>query len=197
MRILFVTSNQGKVSETRKLLADSGHTVEQLLVRGVAPEFDEPKELGIETVANSKMVQALILLEQEGIEGVAVMVEDSGVFLDAFDEWPGAKSAEVEREIGLEGILSMLREGMPRGAEYRAVAKVSDGVSTWSAEGVCRGKIADSIRGSGGFGYDPIFIPNEGDGRTFGEWEEGKYSGITHRAKAMNSLAELLRSPSR
>ena len=48
------------------------------------------------------MVQALNLLEQEGIEGVAVMVEDSGVFLDAFDEWPGAESAEVEDKIGLE-----------------------------------------------------------------------------------------------
>ena len=85
MRILFVTSNKGKVSEARKLLADLGHTVEQLLVGGLAPKFNEPKELGIEAVANSKMVQALNLLEQEGIEGVAVMVEDSGVFLDAFD----------------------------------------------------------------------------------------------------------------
>ena len=197
MRIIFVTSNKGKVSEARKLLANLGHTVEQLLVEGLAPKFNEPKELGIEAVANSKMVQALNLLEQEGIEGVAVMVEDSGVFLDAFDEWPGAESAEVEDKIGLEGILSLLKEDMSRGAEYRAVAKISDGFSTWSAEGVCRGKIADSVRGSGGFGYDPIFIPDEGDGRTFGEWEEGKFTGITHRAKAMNGLAELLESPSR
>ena len=53
------------------------------------------------------------------------------------------------------------------------------------------------MKGDGGFGYDPIFIPDEGDGRTFGEWEEGKYTGITHRAKAMNSLAELLKPPSR
>jgi len=74
---------------------------------------------------------------------------------------------------------------------------VSDGNSTWIAEGICRGEIADSAKGDGGFGYDPIFIPDEGNGRTFGEWEEGKYTGITHRAKAMNSLAELLSSPSR
>ena len=91
----------------------------------------------------------------------------------------------------------MLTEDMSRGAEYRAVAMLSDGTSTWSAEGICRGRIADSARGDGGFGYDPIFIPDEGDGRTFGEWEEGKLSGITHRAKAMNSLAELLKPPSR
>ncbi len=197
MRILFATSNRNKVAEAAKLLYELGHTVEQLMIGGVAPEFNEPKELGIETVASSKLSQALLMLEQEGIEEVAVMVEDSGVFLDAFYEWPGAESADVEAEIGLQGVLSLLTEGMPRGAEYRAVAMISDGTSTWSAEGICRGRIADSARGDGGFGYDPIFIPDEGDGRTFGEWEEGKLSGITHRAKAMNSLAELLKSPSR
>ena len=197
MRILFATSNKNKVTEAGTLLAESGHTVEQLLVGGIAPDFSEPKELGIEAVASSKMSQALLLLQQENIEGVAVMVEDSGIFLDAFDEWPGAESADVETEIGLDGILSLLGDDLSRGAEYRAVAMVSDGNSTWIAEGICRGEIADSAKGDGGFGYDPIFIPDEGNGRTFGEWEEGKYTGITHRAKAMNSLAELLSSPSR
>ncbi|MFL2493728.1 MAG: non-canonical purine NTP pyrophosphatase [Candidatus Thalassarchaeum sp.] len=197
MRLLFATSNKNKVAEAGSLLADSGHTVEQLLIGGLAPQFDEPKELGIEAVAKFKMAQALLLLAQEGIEDVLVMVEDSGVFLDAFNDWPGAESADVESEIGLDGVLSLFTEGMTRGAEYRAVAIVSDGSSIWSAEGICRGEIAESVKGDGGFGYDPIFIPDEGDGRTFGEWEEGKYSVITHRAKAMNSLAELLRAPSR
>ena len=197
MRILFATSNENKVAEASSLLAESGHTVEQLWIGGIVPEFSEPKELGSEAVANSKMVQALLMIEQEVVEGAAVMVEDSGVFLDAFDDWPGAESADVEAKIGLEGVLSLLGEEMSRGAEYRAVAVVSDGVSTWSAMGICRGRIAESPRGDGGFGYDPIFIPDEGDGRTFGEWEEGKYIGITNRAKAMNRLAELLRAPSR
>ena len=58
--------------------------------------------------------------------------------------------------------------------------------------------VVQNVRdGEGGFGYDPIFVPDDGDGRTFGEWGEGKYTGITHRAKAMNSLAELLKPPSR
>ena len=197
MKILFATSNENKVAEASMLLVESGHVVEQLLVGGVPLKFDEPKELGIKAVARSKMSQALFLLAQEGIKEVAVMVEDSGVFLDVFDEWPGSESADVEAEIGLEGVLSLLEGEMSRGAEYRAVALVSDGNSTWSAEGICRGIIAESAKGEGGFGYDPIFIPDEGDGRTFGEWEEGKYTGITHRAKAMNSLVELLKAPSR
>jgi XTP/dITP diphosphohydrolase len=68
---------------------------------------------------------------------------------------------------------------------------------TWRSTGVCRGRISKTIRGDQGFGYDPIFIPDEGDGRTFGEWGEGKRSEITHRARAMNRLADLLNSPSR
>ena len=102
MKILFATSNHNKVVEASSLLAESGHTVEHLVVGGITPDFSEPKELGIKAVASSKMAQALLLLEQEEVEGVAVMVEDSGFFLDAFDEWPGAASADVEKEIGLK-----------------------------------------------------------------------------------------------
>ena len=197
MRILFATSNANKVQEASIVLGKSGHQVEQLLVDGAPPDFEEPKELGLEAVAVAKIEQALGLIGDTELEGSAIMVEDSGVFLDAFEDWPGAESSDVEREIGLEGILRVLAEGRQRGAEYRAVAIVSDGVRTWRGTGVCRGRISETVKGNEGFGYDPIFIPDEGDGRTFGEWGEGKNSEITHRARAMNRLAELLNSPSR
>ena len=197
MKILFATSNLNKVEEASAVLGQSGHRVEQLLVGGVPPDFEEPKELGLEAVAVAKIEQALGLIRGTEFEGSAVMVEDSGIFLDAFDDWPGAESSDVEREIGLKGVLGMLADGRQRGAEYRAVAIVSDGAGTWDGTGVCRGRISETVRGNQGFGYDPIFIPDEGDGRTFGEWREGKNSEITHRARAMNRLAELLNSPSR
>ena len=114
MRILFVTSNKGKVSEARKLLADLRHTVEQLLVGGLAPKFNEPKDLGIEAVANSKMVQALNLLEQEGIEGVAVMVEDSGSFSMLLMSGPVPSLLKSRTKLGSR-ILSLLKEDMSRG----------------------------------------------------------------------------------
>ena len=197
MKILFATSNPNKVEEASAVLGQSGHRVEQLLVGGVPPDFEEPKEFGLEAVAVAKIEQALGLIRGTEFEGSAVMVEDSGIFLDAFDDWPGAESSDVEREIGLKGVLRMLADGRQRGAEYRAVAIVSDGAGTWDGTGVCRGRISETVRGNQGFGYDPIFIPDEGDGRTFGEWREGKNSEITHRARAMNRLAELLNSPSR
>ena len=179
------------------VLGQSGHQIEQLLVNGAPPDFKEPKELGLEAVAVAKIEQALGLIHGTELEGFAIMVEDSGVFLDAFEDWPGAESSDVEKEIGLEGVLEMLADGRQRGAEYRAVAIVSDGVEAWRGTGVCRGRISETVRGGAGFGYDPIFIPDEGDGRTFGEWGEGKSSEITHRARAMNRLADLLNSPSR
>ena len=197
MRILFATSNPNKVEEASVVLELSGHHVEQLLVDGVPPDFEEPKKLGLEAVAVAKIEQAFELIRGTEFEGSAIMVEDSGVFLDAFENWPGAASSDIEREIGLEGLLRMLPDDRQRGAEYRAVAIVSDGVMTWRSTGVCRGRISKTIRGDQGFGYDPIFIPDEGDGRTFGEWGEGKRSEITHRARAMNRLADLLNSPSR
>ncbi len=197
MKILFATSNPNKVEEASVVLELSGHHVEQLLVGGFPPDFEEPKELGLEAVAAAKIKQALELIHGTEFEGSAIMVEDSGIFLDAFENWPGAASSDVEREIGLEGLLEMMADNRHRGAEYRAVAIVSDGVETWSSTGVCRGRISEATRGDQGFGYDPIFIPDEGDGRTFGEWGEGKRSEITHRARAINRLADLLNSPSR
>jgi len=197
MRILFATSNPDKVEEASSVLARLGYRVERLLLDDGPPDFEEPKELGLEAVAVAKIEQALDLIRGTELEGSAIMVEDSGIFLDAFDDWPGAESSDVEREIGLEGVLGMLAGGRHRGAEYRAVAIVSDGVGTWVGKGVCRGRISENARGDDGFGYDPIFVPDDGDGRTFGEWGEGKSSGITHRAKAMNCLAELLGPPSR
>ena len=130
MRILFATSNPNKVEEASVVLGQSGHQVEQLLVDGAPPDFEEPKELGLEAVAVAKIKQALGLIHGTELEGSAIMVEDSGVFLDAFEDWPGAASSDVEREIGLEGVLGMLTDGRQRGAEYRAVAIVSDGTGT-------------------------------------------------------------------
>ena len=63
--------------------------------------------------------------------------------------------------------------------------------------GICRGKISDHPRGSNGFGYDPIFIPEEGDGGTFGELGNEIKNQISHRKKAMLGLSNHLKSPSR
>jgi XTP/dITP diphosphohydrolase len=63
-------------------------------------------------------------------------------------------------------------------------------------EGVCEGAIADSERGGRGFGYDPVFIPADGDGRTFAEMGEAEKNSMSHRGRALAALAELAARPS-
>lgn len=206
MRILFATGNQNKITEARQVLEPLGHSVEGLVIDGQRPDFDEPKHLGLAAVAQAKITQALALIKGTEHEGSAILVEDSGIFLDAFPEWPGAESADIERQLGLTGIIERVNQAGDRGAEYRAVAILSNGDHHWQSDGVCRGKIATQPRGSHGFGYDPIFIPvlpgNDRDNqsenqRTFGELGAEIKNQISHRTKAMNLLASLLSAPSR
>ena len=197
MRILFATGNENKIIEAQETLAPLGHTVEGLLMYGKRPDFNEPKELGLEAVAEAKILQALTLIEGTELQGSAILVEDSGIFLDAFPNWPGAKSSDVEKEIGLLGVIERVNKSEIRGAEFRAVAILSDGSNFWKSRGVCRGSISNEIKGQKGFGYDPIFIPSEGDGRTFGELGAEVKNQISHRKKAMQGLSNLLKSPSR
>lgn len=197
MRILFATGNENKIVEAREVLGPLGHSVEGLVINGLRPNFDEPKHLGLDGVAESKIRQAMALIQGSKLEGSAILVEDSGIFLDSFPEWPGAESSDVEKEIGLYGIIEKVKESGNSGAEYRAVAILSNGNRVWKSSGICRGKISDHPRGKNGFGYDPIFIPEEGNGGTFGELGNEIKNQISHRKKAMLELSNLLKSPSR
>ena len=84
-----------------------------------------------------------------------------------------------------------------REAEYRAVAVLEFEGETLRSSGSCRGTISTTESGSNGFGYDPIFIPEEGDGRTCGEMSQQEKSQISHRARALKGLSELLNPPSK
>ena len=197
MRILFATGNADKINEAAQILKELGHSVEQLMSEAERIEFDEPKNLGLEGVALSKIEQARAMIEGTESADCAILVEDSGIFLHAFDEWPGANSSDVEQELGLDGILDLLTEEQDRGAEYRAVAVLALGERVWKTSGVCRGRISAEKLGDNGFGYDPIFIPDAGDGRTFGQMFAAAKNLISHRRAAMQALAELLKTPSK
>ena len=197
MRILFATGNENKIIEAREVLEPLNHTVEGLIINGQRPDFDEPKHLGLTAVAQAKIEQALSLIQGTSLEGSAIFVEDSGIFLDAFSEWPGAASSDVEQKLGLAGIIEKVNEAGDRGAEYRVVAILSDGTNQWQSVGVCRGTISTELRGNHGFGYDPIFIPDAGDGRTFGELESHYKNEMSHRKQAVEGLAALLNPPSK
>ena len=197
IRILFATGNKHKVSEASEILQHLGYEVEQLLIGGEVPEIIEPQAEGIEEVAISKIKQARELLIGSGREDSIIMAEDSGIFIDSLGGFPGPYSSYVESTIGLPGVLRLMRPESMRGAEFRAAAAVCTGQKIVTATGVCSGTISREISGEMGFGYDPIFIPNDGDGRTCAEMSSSEKSSISHRGRALKAVSELINLPSK
>ena len=197
MEIFFATSNSHKVSEAAAILDPLGHRGQPLLLNGRPLELVEPQAEGIEEGARSKLEQAVEATSGMLGSQTAILVEDSGLFVDSLGGFPGPFSSYVESTIGLQGILSLMEGVESRGAEYRAVAVLGFEGETLRSSGTCKGVISTTASGSNGFGYDPIFVPEEGDGRTCGELSPHEKSQVSHRARALKGLSELLNPPSK
>ncbi|HJM24363.1 MAG TPA: RdgB/HAM1 family non-canonical purine NTP pyrophosphatase [Candidatus Thalassarchaeaceae archaeon] len=197
MLIHFATGNEHKVSEASAILSPLGFEVESLLIEGKAPEFTEPQSEGIEEVALSKIEQAREMVAGTELEGSIILVEDSGLFIDSLGGFPGPYSSYIENTIGLSGVLQLMSGEADRGAEFRAVAAISIDGNTVTETGICRGEISEKLSGDLGFGFDPIFIPKDGDGRTCAELSPTEKSSISHRGRALKAVSELLNLPSK
>ena len=197
MRVLFVTGNQNKVAEAYGILSPLGFYVEQLFIGGKAPNLVEPQAEEIEEIAKYKLEQAVSLTMGTEFENEAVLVEDSGLFIDSLSGFPGPYSSFVKETIGLSGILSLMSGETDRGAEFRAVAAVHFKGKIMTCTGVCRGFVSENISGDSGFGYDPIFIPEEANGRTCAQLSSHEKSTISHRGFALKGVSELLNPPSK
>ena len=197
MRVLFATSNQNKISEAKTSLSLLGYTVEQLLINGNPPDFIEPQTDEIEIISKSKIQQSLAFISGTEFEGSSILVEDSGLFIEDLGDFPGVYSSYVEKTIGNKGIIKILDNISNRRAEYRAYSILYENGKYWSSLGICSGEISTEIRGFNGFGFDPIFIPDSGDGRTFGEMSQFEKDSKSHRGKSLRILCDELRRPSK
>ena len=197
MRVLFVTGNQNKVTEAFGILSPLGFVVEQLMIGGRVPVLVEPQAEGIEEIAISKLEQAVSLTMGTEFENEVLLVEDSGLFIDSLSGFPGPYSSFVHKTIGLPGVLSLMSGETNRRAEFRAVAALSFQGNMLTSTGICRGFISEKITGDSGFGYDPIFIPEETNGRTCAQLSQDEKSSISHRGFALKGVSELLNPPSK
>jgi XTP/dITP diphosphohydrolase len=131
--------------------------------------------------------------------GQAAVSDDTGLFVDALDGEPGVDTAYyagpnatyAENRAKLLGALDGVTD---RRARFRTVVMVvwPDGTEL-AVQGVCEGRIATEERGERGFGFDPLFIPDDGDGRTFSEMSEAEKNAMSHRGRAFVALVEALR----
>jgi len=161
MKIYFVTSNKFKVEEFRKILEPTVK-VEHIEISYPELRSDDPEE-----IAELAAKQLADILKKP------VMVEDSGLFIKALNDFPGTCSAYIHKRIGLKGILKLMDVVKDRTAYYKsAIGYCLPGKEPISFLGVERGKIATKISGKYGFGHDPIFIP-EGSKKTYGEMKDG------------------------
>jgi XTP/dITP diphosphohydrolase len=178
MALIFATSNRHKFEEVRAIAAKHGVKLEMCDV-----QCDEIQADNLGDIASFSAKEACRIL------GKLCFVEDAGLFVRALRGFPGPYSNYVFRTIGKEGLLKLMAGVKDRRAEFRSAISYCESKTTLR---IFSGKVCGSIttkpKGSQGFGFDPIFTPERGNGRTFAEIptvEKNKYS---HRAKAMRKF---------
>jgi XTP/dITP diphosphohydrolase len=194
MELLIATKNEGKIKELGGLL--NGLPVR---LRGLN-EFGnifEPEETGSTFAENARLKASYYALET----GITALADDSGLEVEALGGAPGVFSARYGGENAsyaqkMNRLLSEINKtgGDNRRARFVCSMAISDagGGIKFTSEGVCEGKIAFEPRGAGGFGYDPIFIP-EGFSETFGELPDRVKQKISHRSRAIIKIIRFLR----
>ena len=191
---IIASNNQGKVKELDRILNPLGVTAVTAKSKGIT--LDDVEETGT-TFAENAEIKARAAFERTGMPSIA---DDSGLCVDALGGEPGVYSARYAGEGATDAqrIEKLLKnmENVPddkRTAHFTcSICCIIDENTVIKAEGKCFGVIAHAPQGSGGFGYDPVFLT---DGKTsFGELSAEEKDKLSHRGKALRELAEALQA---
>lgn len=178
MELLFVTGNKGKLDEIAQFLGNSGITLVHKHI-----DLIEPRSESLPEIAKEKAKCASNTIKTPFI------VDDSGLFIDCLNGFPGTNSSWVFKKIGYAGILKLLEGKKDRSAAFKcAIALTIPGKKIVVFEGAEYGTIANEARGTNGFGYDPIFTP-DGRAKTWGEAPEVK-NIRSHRQQAIEKMVK-------
>jgi XTP/dITP diphosphohydrolase len=192
--VVIASTNPGKIAEVRQIMAGLPIV---LLTSDDVGGWPEIEETGDTYLANALLKARAVA----AVTGRAALADDSGIEVDALDGAPGVRSARFsgERASDEDNNAKLIEslDGVPserRGARYRCVAVLvtPDGEEI-AGIGSCEGQIGFEPRGTGGFGYDPWFIPERGS-RTMAELTAEEKHAISHRGKALRGLADKLRA---
>lgn len=186
---VLATANPDKAREIAEILASV-----RLIPR--PPDLPCVDETGATLVENARL-KALAIVRATGRPAIA---DDTGLEVDALGGRPGVHSARFAGADATydDNVEKLLRElsavAEPRTARFRtvAIAVFPDGREV-IAEGTVEGQVATARRGDGGFGYDPLFVPRDGEGRTFAQMSTAEKNRVSHRGAAFRSLASRLR----
>jgi XTP/dITP diphosphohydrolase len=188
MRIVCASANPHKVEELARLLPS---WVELVARPSDVGDIDEDAQ----TLEGNAIIKAVEIANHASEWAIA---DDTGLEVDALNGAPGVRSARFAGEQATDAenralLLSKLDGVTNRSARFRTVvALVSSKGDIHFVGGECAGTIADSERGDSGFGYDSLFIPADGDGRTFAEMLGPEKDAVSHRGRALAQIPELL-----
>lgn len=205
-RVLIASTNRGKLREFQALLdADAMGVLsasELVLLSDVLPAYEAPEETGATFLENAR-IKAWAAARASGLVTIA---DDSGLEVDALGGAPGVYSARYAGEDAgdaanrskLKAALSHVPDAQ-RTARFRCALVMADPAAgeELAAEGVCEGRIAREERGTGGFGYDPLFLVFREDGsypQTMAELPAETKNRVSHRGRAMAALIDRIRA---
>jgi XTP/dITP diphosphohydrolase len=195
IRFVLATANPDKAAEIDAVLRDSGVPVILEPRDASLPDIEETGS----TLEDNARLKAAAICARTGLPAIA---DDTGLEVDALDGAPGVCSARFAGDHAsyadnVHLLLDRLTDvpDSRRTARFTtvAIARWPDGQEV-AALGTVEGTITTAARGSGGFGYDPVFVPAEGDGRTFAEMRPEEKHACSHRGRAFRTLAQGLRT---
>ena len=190
MKVVFATNNQNKLMEVRKIL---GNQFQVLSLEDIGCHEDIP-EKG-QTLEDNALIKAQYIYNKYHVDCFA---DDTGLEVDALGGAPGVYSARYAGGAGhdsnanMNKLLHELENNNNRKARFRTIIALIQGGKVTKFEGIVKGEIIQHRRGGEGFGYDPIFQP-EGYSQTFAEMSIGVKNQISHRARAVQKLADYLK----
>lgn len=189
MQICFATHNQNKVDELRKLVGKNLEILSLSDLGGV----DEIEETGT-TLKENALLKAQYVFDTYAITCFA---DDTGLEVDTLNGSPGVYSARfagvpANNEKNIDKLLGLLLNQRNKQARFRTVIALVSDTEQHFFEGVVEGEIVGQRKGSNGFGYDSVFLPNHYD-RTFAEMDMEAKNLISHRAQAVKKLTDFLK----
>ncbi|OYT29645.1 non-canonical purine NTP pyrophosphatase, RdgB/HAM1 family [Thermoplasmatales archaeon ex4572_165] len=180
--LYFITGNKGKVHEATEKFRPLGINIRQKNLGYPEIQTDTLEDVAAYGVTH---------IQKQGIDH-GFILEDAGIFIDGLQGFPGVYSSYVYHTIGLQGILDLLANTLKCTAVFRSVfAYAEPKGDPHFFIGECLGKILKEEKGSQGFGYDPIFIP-DGSDRTFAQMDTSEKNQFSHRGKSLEKLYNFL-----
>jgi XTP/dITP diphosphohydrolase len=178
--VYFATTNRDKYAEAAGIARPFGIRLKRLNFEKYEIQSDNLVEIAAVASRHAAKTKKL-----------NVVTEDAGFFVDSLGGFPGAYSSYVYKTLGVDGILRLMRSARDRKAWFSAAVAYCEPMHyPVCFTGTVTGVVGRRAKGAHGFGFDPIFIPNEGDGRTFAEMAVREKNALSHRARAFKKFAD-------